>query len=100
MAGTSSAMTTHWSNLIRFEPFGLDHGLGSRLTQEIDHRAAALGVTRGGRHKSGKLRDALYGLRQRPDDVDLGHRHQLGHLLNTDLRLAARDNETDQAGRA
>ena len=37
----------------------------------------------------GEHGDGLDALRQRPDDVDAGHRHQLGHLLDADLDLLA-----------
>ena len=68
----------------------------SGVIEKIDHCPARLGVARIRRNAGDERRDHLDLRRQRADDVDAVNGHQLGHLLNADVGLAAQHDEAGE----
>ena len=82
-------------NLGRLQTLGLEHALGFRRGEQIDHRPARFRMARIRRNAGDERRDHLDLRRQRADDVDAVDGHQLRHLLDADVGFAA---QHDQAG--
>ena len=84
----------------RLHALGFDHGGGGGRGQKFRQGFAGFGVIGIGRDAGREDGDALQLAGHRADDVDAGHRHQLGHLLQSDLDLAAQEIKSDQSGRS
>src|SRR5262249_61287487 len=65
--------------------------LGRRRSQEGEQRLRSLALTRCAANRAGKNRDQLnFGWKQ-ADDIDTRLMHQLAHLLESELDIAACD---------